>query len=494
MHATSNLCSTGIEGLDHVLSGGLPRHRFYLVLGDPGVGKTTLSLQFLLEGARRGERTLYVTLSETKEELVEVAHSHDWELDSLGIIELSAIEPLLADKAQSTLFHPAEVELSETMRVILDEVERLKPERVVLDSLSELRLLAGNALRYRRQLLALKQYFIGKSCTVLLLDDRMDHGRDLEAQSIAHGVVVMQHLAPEYGGERRRLRVIKLRGVSFRGGYHDYVIRRGGITVFPRLIAAEERHRLPEGQLASGLPELDALMGGGLDLGTNSLLVGPAGTGKSMIATSFVSAAAARGEPVEIFTFDERRDLFLRRAVLFRQDLTKHMENGLVRIHQIDPAELSPGEFAHQIRERVRAGVRLVVIDSLNGYLTAMPDERHLTLHLHELCAFCSQMGAATLLLAEQKGIVGAMQMQVDLTYLADTVILLRHFEVSGELKQAISMLKKRSGPHERFIRELKIDGEGLRIGEPLEDFHGVLTGTPIFHGKPDAMIPPRHG
>ena len=486
------LCHTGIAGLDDILGGGLPRERFYLVLGDSGVGKTTLSLQFLLNGRDAGEPTLYVTLSETKDEIFAVARSHGWDLSNVHIIELSAIEDQISDGGRSTLFHPSEVELNETTRLILDEVERIRPQRLVLDSLSELRLLAGEPLRYRRQLLALKQFFIGRQCTVLMLDDRVDVSRDLEAQNIVHGVLVLQNLAPEYGGERRRLRVLKLRGVAFRGGYHDYVLQRGGLAVFPRLVAAKQGAAPLSGQLASGVPGLDALLGGGLDLGTSNLIIGPAGTGKTVIATAFAVAAAARGERVEIFTFDETRGVFLARARLLGQDLLKHLDSGLLGLHQLDPAELSPGEFAHRVREGVRQGVKLVVIDSVNGYLAAMPDERHLGLHLHELCAFCSQSGAVLLMLAEQTGVIGVVQNQVDVTYLADTVVMMRHFEASGEIRQAISMVKKRSGFHERSIREMRIDSQGLRVGEPLHSFRGVLTGTPVYEGRGDQMMPSR--
>lgn len=488
-NADPRVCRTGIPGLDHIMIDGLPRNRFYLVMGDPGVGKTTLSLQFLQEGRRLGERTLYVTLSESKEELVAVAESHGWTLEGIEIVELSAIENQLLAEGQTTLFHPDEVELPETTRIILDSVERVKPHRVVLDSLSELRLLAGNALRYRRQLLALKQYFTGKNCTVLLIDDRVEVTRDLEAKTIAHGVILLQQLAPEYGGERRRLRILKLRGVSFRGGYHDFTIKRGGLEVYPRIIAAEDRQGMHTGQLSSGLKELDALIGGGLDFGTSNLIIGPAGTGKSVLATVFAAAAAEAGHQVEVFTFDETRALFLKRAALVGSNLAQHLESGRVRVQQVDPAEISPGEFSHQIRERVRGGSQLVIIDSINGYLAAMPDERHLELQLHELCTVCSQHGATTLMLAEQKGVVGAMQMAVDLTYLAGTVLLLRHFEHEGGVRQAISVLKKRSGAHERYIRELRVDKEGVCIGEPLHEFHGVLTGIPVFHGKDEQMM-----
>ncbi|EDY19878.1 putative circadian clock protein, KaiC [Chthoniobacter flavus Ellin428] len=487
-------CLTGIEGLDHVLAGGLPPNRFYLILGDPGVGKTTLSIQFLLEGKRQGERTLYVTLSETRDELTEVARSHGWSLEGIDIVELSAIAQQLTEDSESTLFHPSEIELNEITRVILDEVERVQPQRVVLDSLSELRLLAGSALRYRRQLLALKQFFSGRKTTVLLLDDGVDVARDLEAQSIAHGVVTLQNLAPDYGAERRRLRILKLRGVNFRGGYHDYLIRPGGIEVFPRLVAAEDRKPSHQGRLTSGVAGLDSLLGGGLDAGTSNLLIGPAGTGKSVIATIYALAAAKRGERVEIFSFDETRALFLARAAFVGTDLTTYIENGTIRVTQIDPAEVSPGELAHRVRNQVREGVRLVIIDSLNGYLAAMPEEHHLTLHLHELCSFCSAHSATMLMLGEQTGLIGHMQMPIDLTYLADTVILLRHFEAQGELRQAISVMKKRSGAHERFIREMSVSQHGVRVGEPLSDFHGVLSGTPFFHGDPSKMINKRDG
>lgn len=487
-------CLTGIEGLDHILAGGLPRNRFYLILGDPGCGKTTLSIQFLLEGRRCGERTLYVTLSETRDELLEVARSHGWSLDGIDIVELSALEQQLSQDSESTLFHPSEVELNETTRVILGEVDRVQPQRVVLDSLSELRLLAGSSLRYRRQLLALKQYFSGRKATVLLLDDGVDVSRDMEAQSIAHGVVSLQNVPPGYGSERRRLRIVKMRGVNFRGGYHDLIIRKGGMQVFPRLVAAEDRQKPHTGKLVTGIPGLDTLMGGGMDAGTSNLLIGPAGSGKSVLATVYALAAAKQGKHVEIFSFDESRALFLSRAPLVGGEISPFLANDQIRVTQVDPAEITPGELADRVRQRVREGTALVIIDSINGYLAAMPEEHHLTLHLHELCSFCSAHSATTLLLAEQRGLVGHMQMPVDLTYLADTVILLRHFEVQGEIRQAISVVKKRSGAHERFIREMRIDPNGVRIGEPLSDFHGVLSGTPFYHGDPSKMMSRRDG
>lgn len=491
--ANSAPCSFGIEGLDQIINGGLPRNRFYLIQGDPGVGKTTLSIQFLMAGRDAGERTLYVTLSETREEVEEVARSHGWDLSGIEIVELSAIESQLNGGEQSTLFHPSEVELNETTRVILGDVERINPHRVVLDSLSELRLLSGGSLRYRRQLLALKTFFSRKRATVLMLDNRVNDNQDMEGQSLAHGVLLLQKLAPEYGGERRRLRVVKLRGLAFRSGYHDYVLTKGGLKVFPRLIAAEDIPAPASGKLSSDILELDLLTGGGLDRATSNLFVGPAGAGKSVLATVYAVAAARRGERVEIFTFDESRSLFINRARLIHQDVREFIDNGLIRLTKVDPAELSPGEFAHRIRDSVRENAGLVIIDSVNGYLAAMPDEKHLSLHLHELCSFCCANGASVLMLAEQKGVVGMMQMQVDVTYLADTVLLFRHFENAGSIKKAIAIIKKRSGGHENEIRELLVDTQGVRVGQPLREFHGVLTGVPTYHGDGSKIMTSRH-
>jgi circadian clock protein KaiC len=483
---------TSIAGLDDILLGGLTPYRLYLVEGVPGSGKTTLAMQYLLEGVRRGEPVLYVTLSETEEELRAMAMAHGWDISAVAIREMVPSEETLQPGEQYTMFHPAEVELSETTRTILSDVERLKPARLVFDSLSELRLLAGDALRYRRQLLALKQFFRGRRCTVLLLDDLISAGRDLQVQSIAHGVVLLEQLVPEYGADRRRLRVVKHRGRKFRGGYHDYVIRGGGLEVFPRLVAAEHRAQIDEPRLSSGIAELDELLGGGLDRGTSTLIVGAAGTGKSSLTAQFVSAAAARGERSAMFIFDESTSTLLSRMTGLGVELRKHHESGLVSIHQVDPAELTPGEFAHRIRRAVEDGnARCVVIDSLNGYLNAMPGERYLTIHLHELLMYLGEKGVATLLVSAHQGLIGqAMVTPIDANYLADAVILMRYFELRGEVRQAISIMKKRGGKHERSIRDFSFGAGGIRIGTPLRDFHGILTGVPVHEPPPGSPGP----
>lgn len=475
------LSSTGVHGLDDVLSGGLTPERLYLLEGVPGSGKTTLAVQFLMEGVRRGEPVLYVTLSETEDELRGVADSHGWSLEGITVRELVPSEDSLRPDEQYTMFHPSEVELAETITMILAEVERLKPTRVVFDSLSELRLLAGDPLRYRRQILALKQFFSGRQCTVLLLDDMTSSEHDLQVQSIAHGVVRLEQRYPEYGSERRRLIVIKYRGRRFRGGYHDYIIRPGGLVVFPRLIASEHRPPVVLEKLASGLHEMDALMGGGIERGTSTLIVGAAGTGKSTLAAQFVGAAAARGQKSAMFLFDEGSNTLLSRTASLGIDLRRYEADGSVTIQQIDPAELSPGEFTHAIRDAVEnMGVTIVVIDTLNGYLNAMPGEKFLIVQLHELLSYLSQRGVATLLIAAHQGLIGsAMITPVDASYLADAVILMRYYEMRGEVRQAISVIKKRGGAHERTIRDFTMENGGIHIGEPLRDFRGVLTGVP---------------
>jgi circadian clock protein KaiC len=491
------LLGTGIPGLDHVLGGGFTPHRVYLIEGNPGSGKTTLSLRWLLDGEQAGEKGIYVTLSETKIELNAVAQSHGWSLAGISVLELVAPESELEPDNQNAMFQPSEIEMSVTTKAILAEVERIKPRRVVIDSLSEMRLLAQSPLRYRRQILALKQYFIGRECTVFLLDDLTSETEDLQLQSIAHGVVSLEQLSPEYGAERRRLRIMKLRGQRYRGGYHDFVIQKGGLDVFPRLVAAEHVHPQKRGLLKSDNQELDALLGGGLQYGTSAVLLGPAGSGKSTLAIQYARAAADRGERAIIFAFDERVETLLERTAGLGMDLTKHLGSGHIAIHPIDTAELSPGEFAHRVRRAVeeedgQLGAKVVVIDSLNGYMNAMPEERFLISQLHELLTYLGHKGVVTFLIVAQHGLVGHMESPIDTTYLADTVILFRYFEAIGEVRQAISVLKKRSGKHERTIRELSLGDKGITVGRPLKDFQGVLSGTPTYRGPDQALTRPK--
>lgn len=477
--------ATGIVGLDDILRGGLNSNRLYLIEGVPGSGKTTLSMQFLMEGVRCGESVLYVTLSETEDELREVADSHGWLLDGITIREMVPSEENLRADAQYSMFHPSEVELGETTKTILADVEKINPKRVVFDSLSEIRLLAANPLRYRRQILALKRFFAGRNCTVLLLDDMTTVGSDLDVHSIAHGIVRLEQLHPEYGSERRRLMVLKYRGVGFRGGYHDYVIRKGGIDVFPRLVASEHQPPPIMERVASGISELDSLLGGGIERGTSTLIVGAAGSGKSSLATQFVVTAAQRGQNGSLFIFDESVNTLLTRSSGLGIDLRKYRDSGKVTVQQVDPAELSPGEFAHAIRAAVeKHGATIVVIDSLNGYLNAMPDEKFLIIQLHELLTFLGQKGVATILIGAHQGLVGGQMISpVDASYLADAVILLRYFEAKGEVRQAISVVKKRGGSHERTIREFRMQDGRISVGESLSNFRGVLTGVPTLEG-----------
>jgi circadian clock protein KaiC len=476
------IAATGIKGLDDILNGGLTRNRVYLVQGDPGVGKTTLGLQFLLEGARRGESCLYLTLSETLDELEAVAESHHWSLDALNVFEYSAGERLQSEE-ESTLFHPSEVELGQATRTLLEQVERVKPARVVFDSLSEIRLLAQNPLRYRRQILGLKQYFAGRNCTVLLLDDKNATSGDMQLMTLAHGVIMLEQLAPMYGAERRRMRVAKLRGLRYRGGFHDFTIRTGGIVVYPRLIASEHREIFTPRRMESGITAIDSLLGGGIDRGTSTLIMGPAGAGKSALSTQYVVAAAERGENVAIFAFDESRGTLFARSAAINMNLMKHVDSGRVTVQQIDPAEIPPGEFVHLVREAVEErNISMLVIDSLNGYMNAMPEEHFLTIQMHELLTYLDQKGVATILVVAQHGVVGSTMISpVDVSYLADCVILLRYFELSGEIRKAISVVKKRSGQHEKAIRQLTMGPDGLTVGPPLTEFRGVLSGTPLF-------------
>jgi circadian clock protein KaiC len=484
-------CATGIEGLDEILKGGLPARRLYLLKGSPGVGKTTLALQYLMEGIKRGEKALYITLSETRDEINSVARSHGWNLGQLDIFELSALEHLLAQESQNTVFHPSEIELNRTTDILLRRIDEVKPRRLVIDSLSELRLLSDTALRYRRQMLSLKQFLSGRDITVILLDDHAGDEGDLHVQSIAHGVLTIEQLESDYGAERRRVKINKLRGVNFVGGFHDAVIVQGGMKIFPRLIAADHHRDFAPAQEKADIPELDSLVGGGLDRGTSCLLLGPAGTGKSTIALQFAVAAAGRGEQVLICLFEENTHTLITRAASVNMPLSELVDAGKIEILQVDPVELAPGEFVHMVKERVqKSRVRMVVIDSLNGYLQAMPNVKFLNIQLHELLAFLGHYGVVTIMTVAQHGIVGHMNTPIDLTYLADTVLLLRYFEQDGRIRKAISAVKKRMGTHEDTIRELKLDHTGIRVGVPLVDFHGVLTGVPTFQGKSADMMP----
>ena len=492
--ATVERFAIGIAGLDDVLGGGLARNHLYLVEGDPGTGKTTIAMQFLMEGVRRGQKGLYVTLSESKAELLEIADSHGWSLDGVEIFELAPDEAQLQPEVQYTVFHPSEIEMSDTTNAVIAEVERLHPARVVFDSLSELRLLARDSLRYRRQILGLKQYFSGRKCTVLLLDDRTGEDHDQQLQSIAHGVILMESAEREYGIKRRRLEVKKLRGSKFREGFHDYSIKRGGVEVYPRLVAAEHLVAFHPIQLESGIPALDTLLGGGIDSGTSTLLLGPAGCGKSTIAIRYAISAVERGDRAALFTFDETLATLVIRANGLGMDIKKHADSGKLLLRQVDAAELSPGQFVYEIRQLVeKHDLKLLIIDSLNGFLNAMPGEHFLAMQLHELLAFLSQKGVTTLMTVSQVGFVGTnIDTPVDVSYLADTVLLFRYFEAAGEVRQALSVIKKRSGEHERTIRELVMRNGVIAVGEVLTEFDGVLTGSPIFRGQMDSLQRPR--
>lgn len=481
--------STGIEGLDYILKGGLPKNRLYLVQGNPGTGKTTIGLQFLLEGERKGERGLYITLSESKEELLSVGHSHGWNLADLSIYDLTVSGDSLTDDSRYTVFHPAEVELDETTKKVLAEVERVNPARVVFDSLSEMRMLANESLRFRRQILALKQYFIGKKCTVMLLDDMTNISEDRQLESVAHGVINLDYVQSDYGKQRHSLRVVKIRGVNFQSGTHDFNIETGGILVFPRLAAPPVKENFPTGRLTSKVEDLEQLLGG-IDYGTSMIITGPAGIGKSTMAAMYAHTAAENGTRSAIYLFDESVETLFQRTAALGLDIKKFVDEGLVHIRQIQLAELTPGELAHLVSQDVEKNqTRIVVIDSVNGYLMSTPQEKFLTMQFHELLSYLNRNGIVSILIVGQYGLVGNMQSPIDMSYLADTVVLLRYFEAMGEVRQAISVLKKRTGKHERTIREFRIDRGGISLGQPLVEFHGVLTGVPVYHGKDDGLM-----
>ena len=482
---------TGIVGLDEILGGGLPSNRLYVVEGDPGSGKTTMAMQFLLEGVRLGQKCLYVTLSETLEELHDVAASHGWNLEGLHLLELDSIAERLADEANYTVFHASDVELGETIKRIRSEVERIDPARVALDSVSELKILSQTSVRYRREILGLKQFFAGRKCTVLILDDLTTREGEQQLQSIAHGVIRLEREPREYGTTRRQIHIAKMRAVEFTDGRHDFVIKRGGIDLYPRLSVAGGS-AVKEGDIAtSGSAELDSLLGGGLDHGSSALLMGPAGAGKTTICSQYLISALNRGERVACYLFEESPETFLKRAEGLRMDFRPHLQSGLFELVQADLAVLSPGEFSSRVRRIVEKGeARLIVIDSLNGYLNGMPSERYLLIHMHELLTYLGKNGIATLLTLAQHGVVGGnMHAPIDVSFLADTVLLLRYFEAGGMVRQAVSVVKKRRGGHERSIREMSITASGLRVGEVLKNFRGVLTGIPEYSGKTEDLL-----
>ena len=495
--AVSATVSTGNQGLDLILKGGLPANRMYLLEGAPGSGKTTLALQFLREGVRLGESALYITLSETRDELTVVATSHGWSIDDFDVFELNAAEEVLGDGVGQSIIHPWEMELGETVKLIRAEVERVNPSRVVFDSLSEMRLLAQESLRFRRQVLAIKQFFAGRDTTVLLVDDLSgaENGRDSHLHSLCHGVITLERLTLDFGAARRRLQVQKLRGVDFTAGFHDFTIRKGGLEIYPRLIASRRHGEMKSEPVPSGVTRLDDLLAGGPLRGTSVLLTGPAGSGKTTLALQYVWAACERGEKCTIYQFDERVSTLLIRARAFGFDLQRHIEAGNLVIRQIDPAEISPGEFASSVLQEVeQRGVRMLVIDSLNGYMAAMPQEQQLILQMHELLSYLSQRGVVTFLINPQRGLVGTMSTNLNISYVADAVILLRFFEAAGRIRKAISILKNRGGMHEDTIREFRIDGSGVRIGEALSAFRGILTGTPEYTGSAQPLMEDRSG
>ena len=481
--------STGVEALDYILRGGYAANRIHLIEGEPGSGKTTLGLQFLIDGRDRGEKSLYITLSESRSELLHVAGTHGWDLDGIEIFELVPPELSLDPEREQSIVYASDLELGETVRLVMDEVERTAPSRVVFDSLSEIRLLSQGSLRFRRQVLALKHYFAQHNCTVLFLDDLTQGENDLSLHSLSHAVIRLDQQPVGYGAERRRLRVWKMRGRAFRGGFHDLVIRRGGLEIFPRLVAASHPDRGGPDRVAhSGIAELDSLLGGGLDFGTSTLILGPSGSGKSTLALQCLHAGLASGEKTLFVSFDETERIFLHRAAGVGMPLESYRDSGAFTFRQVDPAEMSPGELSALLRRHVEDGTTIVVLDSLSGYQNAMPEEQHMLLQMHEILTYLNQQGVLTFLVLAQTGMVGHMQSSIDLTYLSDSVMLLRFFESAGEIRRAVSVIKKRTGAHETTIREFRIDSGGIRVGPKLDGFRGVLTGTPTLAARTELL------
>jgi circadian clock protein KaiC len=481
---------TGVQGLDYVLMGGFLREGFYLIQGDPGSGKTTLALQYALGRKQAGERCLYITLTESRRDLESACRSHGWTLDGIDVCDLTRTAANITGEPESSVFHPSETELGETTKAILAAVEQAKPQYVVFDGLSEMRLLSGSPLVYRRQLLALKEFFANSHATVVLLDDRSSSFGNIQPESLVGGNIVLERMLPQYGRARRRLYVTKVRGSDFREGYHDYEIVRGGVIIHPRLVAAEHHEKFARDTLTSGIANLDVMLSGGLTVGSTTLLLGPAGVGKSTIAMQFAVAAMKTGKKAASYVFDEVIDTLVDRTekLCFGKagGIREYIRSGQLHAQQVDPAEMSPGAFAHEVRRAVENGAKVIVIDSLNGYLNAMPEERFLTTHLHEMFSYLNQQGVITIMVVAQHGmIVGAGHGgDVDVSYLADTVLLFRYFESRGEIQQAISVFKKRTGAHERTLRQLNISERGVSVGEPLREFRGIMTGVPQYEGK----------
>lgn len=482
-------CATGVKGLDEVLVGGLPRNYLYLLQGKPGTGKTTLALQFLLDGARTGERSLYITFSETKAELLAVARSHDWDLSGLDILEFSTFVTKNAAETQNTLFHPSEIELNKVIGILFDQIKLINPDRIVFDSVSELRLLSDSSLRYRRQMLAFKEFFLNRGSTVIFLDDLTTEAGDTHVQSIVHGVLLLEKFRAAYGAERRQFHIAKLRGVEFRGGTHDYLIKKGGVVIFPRLVSLEHNNVFEPETVDFGIKEMDCLLGGGLSRGSSNLILGAAGTGKSTIALSFARAAAEKGKRVFYFSFEERVGNLIARSENLHMGIQSYVDSGMIKIQKVDPAELTPGQFTDYVRYANSEKTDVLIIDSLNGYIHAMPEQQFLILQLHELLSYLGNRGVITLLILSQSGVLGSMQSPLDLTYLADTVILTRYFEAFGHIKKAISVIKKRTGAHEETLREYRVAKGGIEVGNILKDFSGVFTGVPVFEGDRSEML-----